>query len=88
MLPVWRETIIFQIRWQLTLPEKEAHFRFINCGVYGHPIPDAVKIALKETRAALTTTSQFERVVFVCFTRSSDYLALVNGCSNSAVNHP
>ena len=40
----------------------------ISCGVYGYPIPDAVRIAVHETRAALKTMVALERVMFACFT--------------------
>jgi O-acetyl-ADP-ribose deacetylase (regulator of RNase III) len=40
----------------------------ISCGVYGYPIPDAARIAVHETRAALKTSDTLERVIFACFT--------------------
>ena len=40
----------------------------ISCGVYGYPIPDAARIAVHETRAALKTIDTLERVIFACFT--------------------
>ncbi|MGD1084154.1 MAG: O-acetyl-ADP-ribose deacetylase [Verrucomicrobiota bacterium] len=47
---------------------KTIAFPAISCGVYGYPIPDAARIALRETRAALRTLDALERVVFACFT--------------------
>ncbi len=47
---------------------KTIAFPAISCGVYGYPIPDAVKIAVGETRAALKNEDEFEKVVFACFT--------------------
>jgi O-acetyl-ADP-ribose deacetylase (regulator of RNase III) len=43
-------------------------FPAISCGVYGYPIPDAARIAVRETRAALKGIEELERVVFACFT--------------------
>jgi O-acetyl-ADP-ribose deacetylase (regulator of RNase III) len=43
-------------------------FPAISCGVYGYPIPDAARIAVRETRAALKSIEELERVVFACFT--------------------
>lgn len=43
-------------------------FPAISCGVYGYPIPDAARIAVRETLAALRRNDQLERVVFACFT--------------------
>ena len=42
-------------------------FPAISCGIYGYPIPDAVEIALRETRAALAANPAIENVVFACF---------------------
>jgi O-acetyl-ADP-ribose deacetylase len=47
---------------------KTIAFPAISCGVYSYPIPDAARIALRETRAALETQPTVKRVLFVCFT--------------------
>jgi O-acetyl-ADP-ribose deacetylase len=47
---------------------KTIAFPAISCGVYGYPIADAAAIAIRETRAALRTMSQVQRVFFTCFT--------------------
>ena len=47
---------------------KSIAFPAISCGVYGYPIPDAARIAVRETRAALENNSTIDRVLFVCFT--------------------
>lgn len=46
---------------------KSIAFPAISCGAYGYPIPDAARIAMRETRAALQSTKEIERVVFACF---------------------
>ena len=43
-------------------------FPAISCGVYGYPIPDAARIAVREARKALEETEGIQRVVFACFT--------------------
>jgi O-acetyl-ADP-ribose deacetylase (regulator of RNase III) len=43
-------------------------FPAISCGVYGYPIPDAAKIAVREVRAGLRSKKQVEHVLFACFT--------------------
>jgi O-acetyl-ADP-ribose deacetylase (regulator of RNase III) len=47
---------------------KTIAFPAISCGVYAYPIPDAARIAVRETRAALQTLEEIDRVVFACFT--------------------
>ncbi len=42
-------------------------FPAISCGVYGYPIPQAVKIATRETRAALDAHEAIEKIIFACF---------------------
>jgi O-acetyl-ADP-ribose deacetylase len=44
-------------------------FPAISCGVYGYPIQDACRIAVRETTAYLKTTELPESVIFVCFGR-------------------
>jgi len=46
---------------------KTLAFPAISCGVYGYPIPQAVTIALRETRLALAASPEIEQVLFVCF---------------------
>lgn len=47
---------------------KTIAFPAISCGVYGYPIPDATRIAMRETRAALEKFPDLKRVLFACFT--------------------
>lgn len=42
-------------------------FPAISCGIYGYPIPDAVAIAVRETRAELDANAEIEKVIFACF---------------------
>jgi O-acetyl-ADP-ribose deacetylase (regulator of RNase III) len=47
---------------------KTLAFPAISCGVYGYPIPDAARIAVRETLTALKHSDEIARVVFTCFT--------------------
>jgi O-acetyl-ADP-ribose deacetylase (regulator of RNase III) len=47
---------------------KTVAFPAISCGVYGYPIPDATRIAVNETCAALVKLPEVKRVLFACFT--------------------
>jgi O-acetyl-ADP-ribose deacetylase (regulator of RNase III) len=42
-------------------------FPAISCGIYGYPIPQAVAIAVRETRAELSANDMIEKVIFACF---------------------
>lgn len=46
---------------------KTLAFPAISCGVYGYPIPQAVEIAVRETRAALDANAAIEQIIFACF---------------------
>ena len=43
-------------------------FPAISCGVYGYPIPEAARIAVRETCVALEASAVIERIVFASFT--------------------
>ncbi|MGQ0586941.1 MAG: O-acetyl-ADP-ribose deacetylase [Gammaproteobacteria bacterium] len=42
-------------------------FPAISCGVYGYPVEDAVRIAVREVRGFAPRASGVQRVVFACF---------------------
>jgi O-acetyl-ADP-ribose deacetylase (regulator of RNase III) len=42
-------------------------FPAISTGIYGFPLERATRIAVREVRAFLETTTDLERVLFVCF---------------------
>jgi O-acetyl-ADP-ribose deacetylase len=42
-------------------------FPAISCGVYGFPVPQACKIAMKETVSFLSGKSNVNQVIFACF---------------------
>lgn len=45
-------------------------FPAVSCGVYGYPIADAAKIALKTAMAFLSENPSVTRIVFVLFSKS------------------
>jgi O-acetyl-ADP-ribose deacetylase len=47
---------------------KTIAFPAISCGVYGYPISEASRIAVREIRVALSTSEIIKRVLFSCFT--------------------
>lgn len=59
---------------------KTLAFPAISCGIYGYPIPQAVEIAVRETRAALEANAAIEKVIFACFEDEvySAYLSVVS----------
>lgn len=46
---------------------KTIAFPAISCGVYGYPIDEAARTAVRETLAALANGQPLQRVVFSCF---------------------
>ena len=42
-------------------------FPAISCGIYGYPIPDAARIAVRTVTEFLTQDTSIEQVIFVCF---------------------
>ena len=49
-------------------------FPAISCGVYGYPLQQAARIALRECAAVAAAEARIERIVFACF--SPEMLAL------------
>lgn len=49
-------------------------FPAISCGVYGYPLQQAARIALRECAAVAAAEARIERIVFACF--GSEMLAL------------
>ncbi|MGB6829738.1 MAG: O-acetyl-ADP-ribose deacetylase [Terracidiphilus sp.] len=76
--PVWSggknrepELLASCYRWCFAIArEKDLNtlaFPAISCGIYGYPIPDAVEIAVRETRAELARSLDVKKVIFACF---------------------
>lgn len=42
-------------------------FPAISCGVYGYPIPEAARIAIRTTADVLRTNDTIRQVIFACF---------------------
>jgi O-acetyl-ADP-ribose deacetylase (regulator of RNase III) len=42
-------------------------FPAISCGIYGYPIPEAARIAVRTVAGFLTNDESIERAIFVCF---------------------
>jgi O-acetyl-ADP-ribose deacetylase (regulator of RNase III) len=45
-------------------------FPAISCGVYGYPLAEAVKIAVRECRDGVERHPVLERIVFACFDKA------------------
>lgn len=46
---------------------KSVAFPAISCGVYGYPLDDAVRIAVRECAAFLEAATSVEKIIFACF---------------------
>ena len=46
-------------------------FPAISCGVYGYPLAQAVKIAVREASVCLSKHPDFEKIIFACFDRAT-----------------
>jgi len=82
--PVWQgggadEAALLARCYRSSLGLARAHgvrtiaFPAISCGIYGFPIPQATRIAVRETRGVLEDAPEIERVIFACF--SAEVLA-------------
>jgi O-acetyl-ADP-ribose deacetylase (regulator of RNase III) len=49
---------------------KSIAFPAISCGVYGYPLEDAVRIAVREC-ASFAAADGFERIIFSCFDQAT-----------------
>ena len=60
---------------------KTIAFPAISCGIYGYPIDQAVRIAVRETTAYLERHQLPEKVIFACFGRDiyDAYIKELNG---------
>jgi O-acetyl-ADP-ribose deacetylase (regulator of RNase III) len=76
--PVWRgggakEAELLARCYKNSLALAKAHgirtiaFPAVSCGVYGFPIPEAARIAVRTTKTFLDDTPEPERVIFACF---------------------
>jgi len=76
--PVWRggragEAALLASCYRESLRLAAAHgvrtiaFPAISCGIYGFPIDQAARVAVRETRDALEGAPGIERVIFACF---------------------
>lgn len=76
--PVWRggshqEPELLASCYRATLALAEEHgirsiaFPAISCGVYGYPVPDAARIAMREVQRHVASGSALDRVIFACF---------------------
>ena len=76
--PVWRggdagEAGLLARCYRSSLGLARAHgirtigFPAISSGIYGFPVPQAARIAVRETRDALEDAPEIERVIFACF---------------------
>ena len=50
---------------------KTIAFPAISCGVYGYPLEDAVKIAVRECSNFLAAATAPEKIIFACFDRQT-----------------
>ena len=48
---------------------KTIAFPAISCGVYGYPLEDAVKIAVRECSNFIAAGAMLEKIIFACFER-------------------
>ena len=46
---------------------KSIAFPAISCGIFGYPVEEAARIAVRETASFLATDESIERVMFTCF---------------------
>jgi O-acetyl-ADP-ribose deacetylase (regulator of RNase III) len=59
----YRESLRLAVRHGV----KTIAFPAISCGIYGYPVDEACRIAVREVRGFLETDEALERVVFVAF---------------------
>jgi O-acetyl-ADP-ribose deacetylase len=58
-------------------------FPAISCGIYGYPIPEAARIAVRAVANILATEAAIDRVIFACF--GNDVLAAYQTALREAV---